>query len=234
MKKTIIILGIIGLLNLGCNQKNKQLENEKVNEKLKIDSINRLKSDKEVFEQRKKDSLILIEQNKVIGTISFGLTKMETDKKIQEFRKENRRPHKIMDKTFYDDFIGEYEYFQMYGMYDEEKLYELRIKGDLTNWENYDQEVPKQLKYISDVISQKYGVPDLSLELQERYKLQKGYTYLLRKWMVGKKTIEIRLSDTGRSYPIDVYIYLGSVREKLSKRKKEKEKLSTEKAKNVF
>jgi hypothetical protein len=234
MKNKILILGIIGLFNLGCNQTTKQVEDKSLQEKLKLDSINKLQSELEVSKKKDKDSTILIEQSKVIGTISFGMQKNIVDEKIQEFRKENRRPYKIMDKTFYNDFIGEYEYFQMYGIYDDEKLYELRIKGDLTNWENYDRDVPKQLNYISNVIMQKYGEPDLSFELEERFRLQKGYTYLLRKWVVGKKIIEVRLSDTVRSYPIDVYIYLNDVREKLAKMKSENDKISTEKAKDVF
>lgn len=53
MKNKILILGIIGLFNLGCNQTTKQVEDKSLQEKLKLDSINKLQSGLEVSKKKR-------------------------------------------------------------------------------------------------------------------------------------------------------------------------------------
>lgn len=234
MKNKYLIIAIIGMLTLSCNQPNKK-SNDKIDQKqIEQDSTTLLNIEKKKREKKKRDSILIIEQNKVIGEIRFGMTKNEVNTMIKRFRKKNRRPDKFLGKPYYDDFIGEYEYFQMTGFYDEGKLYELYIQGVLTDWEDFDRDVSRQTKYISNVIKQKYGEPDLHYDIEPRYKLNKGYSYLISRWIVGTKTIEVRLQDNGTNYPINVSIFLPEVRKKIENKKNQEEKESTEKAKDVF
>ncbi len=234
MKYRFVILVLVSAFAISCNHTKKKSSNKLDQELLKQDSITLISLEKEQIEQKKKDSIFLIEQNKVIGEILFGMTKIEVKQKIKKFRKESRRPDRFLGLPYYDYFIGEYEYFQITGFYDEEKLYELFIQGDLTDWENFDKDVPRQAKYISNVIEQKYGEPDLHYNIQQRYKLKKGYSYLISRWIVGKKTIEVRLKDNGTNYPINISIFLQKVRNKISIENAQKEKQSTEKSKDIF
>lgn len=232
--KHLLIIIILGILVYGCNQPNKNMDQENERKQLEQDSITAVKAEQARIEKARQDSIIAIEQDKVIGDIMFGMPEKEVKSKIEKFRKENRRSDKFLGEPYYDDFIGEYEYFLIRDYYYEGKLYELNIIGIPTNWEYYDSEVPRQIRYITDVISQKYGNPDLHSELEQRHKLQEGYTYLLNRWNIGKKRIEIRVSDNGTSYPVIVEIYLPEVREKIIIEREKQEKESANKAKDVF
>ncbi len=232
--KHLLMIIVLGVIAYGCNQPNKNKKQKNESKQLEQDSITAVKVEQARIEKARQDSIIAIEQNKVVGDIMFGMQKNEVKSKIEKFRNENRRPDKFLGKPYYDYFIGEYEYFQILDYYYDGKLYELNINGNPTNWEKYDSEVPRQIRYITDVISQKYGDPDLHYELEPRYKLQKGYTYLINRWNIGKKRIEIRVSDNGTSYPVNVEIFLPEVREKINNEKEQQEKESANKAKEVF
>ncbi|MGB0427898.1 MAG: hypothetical protein ACPGEC_03095 [Flavobacteriales bacterium] len=231
MKHLIIIFGFLAY---GCNQSDKNIEQENKNKQLKQDSITAVKVEQARLEKVRQDSIIAIEQDKVIGDIKFGMTKKDVKLKIEKFKKENRRPDKFLGEPHYDDFIGEYEYFQILDYYYEGKLYGLNINGNLIDWEKYDSEVPRQIKYITDVISQKYGDPSLHYELPPRYELQKGYSYLINRWNIGKKRIEIKVLDTGTRYPVNVEIFLPEVIEEIKKEREQQEQESVNKAKEVF
>jgi hypothetical protein len=233
MKKTTIIT-IIGILFLSCNNP-KTEKTTQIDLKSKIqDSLNRIETEKKILEKKKKDSIVRIEESKVLGDITFGMLEKNVKEKLNEFKLKNRRPDPVLGKPYYDDFIGEYEYSNVRGLYYDNKLYELKISGALIHWERYDYRVRKEAELISDVIKLKYGQPDLVLEIQPRYKIEKGYSYLIKRWNVGKKVIETRIEDIGTYYTVNVSIFLPEIRNRIKNEEVEKEKLSSEKAKDAF
>ncbi len=196
----------IGILAFSCNQPKKNSNQENKIKHLEQDSITAMEDEHARIEKIRKDSIIAIEQDKVIGNIMFGMTKKDVRTKIEKFRKENRRPNKVLGKPYYDDFIGEYEYFQILDYYYEGKLYELNINGYLTNWEKYDSEVPRQIRYITDVIIQKYGDPDLHYTLNKAQTTKRIYLpYHVGTW---KKRIEIKYQMKEQVIVNDKYFYL--------------------------
>lgn len=212
-------------------------ENQKIVEKEDITKRDSIKLENErlaKIEKAKQDSIIAIEQEKVIGSITFGISKSSFDREKQKFYKSCEKKTNIAGIILTDYFIGEYKYFQIVGSYYKNKLYEVFINGEMTNWKYYDSEVPKQIKNISGVISQKYGTPNLSYDLMPRYQLQEGYTYLINQWNIGDKCIEVRVEDSGTSYPVNVSIYKPEIREIIKKEKEEKNQKSTQAAKDIF
>ncbi|MDP3352340.1 MAG: hypothetical protein Q8S44_01190, partial [Flavobacteriaceae bacterium] len=229
MKHLLIVFSLVGILVLSCNQPSAKNNQEKNIEKLKQDSIAEFNAKQTRIEKAKQDSVVTIEQGKVIGDIVFFMPEKEVKSKIEIFRKKNKRPDKFLGKPYYDEYIGEYKYIQMLDLYYKGKLYELHIYGNSTIWENYDSDVPKQIKNITDVVKQKYGEPDFHNELEPRYSLNNGQSYLINRWEIGKKTIEVRVEDNGGFYNVNVSIFLPEIREKIKEEKLEKEKESTEK-----
>jgi hypothetical protein len=231
MKKTILTYLAILLLTTSCHQSTVR----QYREQQRLDSIAEAKQKEiERIEKARQDSIINVEQEKVIGDIKFGMKKIEVNQKISKFKSETARPYEIVGTTFYDYYIGEYKYFQILDFYYQTKLYEIFIQGNPINWEKFENEIQKQINFISEVIKQKYGPPTFQKILDPIYNLQKGYSYLINRWEIGVKTIEIQVEDNGTYYCVNLVIYQPEIINRLNKEKEEKEKKSTEKAKNLF
>lgn len=230
MRKIFTLIGLTIFL-IGCNESIKKKNNE---EKMKKDSINAIKAEKNLIEKAKQDSLILIEQEKVIGTILFGMNENVVKSKIKEFKNENKKPFKISDYTSYNHFIGNYEFNFIRDFYYQDKLYKIRIIGKVISWENFDSEVPVQIKAISDILKIKYGNPEIHNDLKPRYKLKKNYTYLIDNWNIGTKEIQVRVSDNGTFYSVNVIIIQSETENKINREQKEKENQETLKGTNAF
>jgi hypothetical protein len=174
-----------------------------------------------------------VEQDKVIGDIKFGSTKRTTKKEIDKFIKQYEKKAPGYSYLTYI-YIGEFQAMQILDFYYDNKLYYLLIQGGTILWEKYDSEIPRQVKFINDVIEQKYGKAHLSNEIEPRHQLQHGYSYLIKRWDIGKKRIEIRIVDSSTSYMVNVDIFQPEIETKINTEKLKKEKESTEKAKEVF
>lgn len=153
------------------------------------------------------DSLILSEQDKVIGNIKFRMSKMKVKTLIEDFKNETKKPDKLLGKPYYDYFIGNYEYFQINDYYHNEELYKLEIRGDIILWEDYNSEITDKINSISEVLIDKFGQPETQYPIPEMSRMQKGYTYLIKAWEIGRKKIEVRIDDNGTSYFTSVLIY---------------------------
>jgi len=234
MKNFFTIIGLISFLLLGCNQTKEKTVQKENREKAIQDSIVSLKTEQLQIEKAKQDSLIVIEQEKAIGTIQFGMRKKIVESKIKEFKKENRKPHKIMNKTFYDYFIGNFEFSFIRDFYYQDKLYKIKIIGKPILWDNFDSEASRELKAISDILKAKYGNPNAHYDLEPRYKLKKNYTYLINSWSIGSKEIQVRISDQGTSYYVHLIITKPEIENKIKDELKEKEKQETIKGTDAF
>lgn len=198
------------------------------------DSLKKILLERQRIKQFEQDSIELIEQQKVIGEIKFGMRKEQVDLLIEKFQKENRRPDKTLGIPFYDNYIGEYEYLSINAFYYNKGLYEIKVQGSSFTWEKYDRNIPEQLSYITDIINQKYGEPDTHSPLRDMSSMEVGYSYLVNQWQVGGKTIDVRVESIGRRYSVNVVIFLNEVRNIIKKSKEEEVKKSTEKAKDIF
>lgn len=214
----------------GFNTKKEQEQIELKRQTHKQDSLKRLYEDKK---RKVQDSIVLVEQDKVIGNIKFGTTKGITKKEIDKFKKQYTKKAPGYSYLTYI-YIGEFQAMQILDFYYDNKLYYLLIQGGTILWEKYDSEIPRQVQFINDIIEQKYGKAHISNEIEPRHRLQHGYSYLIKRWDIGKKRIEIRIEDISTSYNVNVEIFQPEIEAKINSEKEKKEKESTEKAKEVF
>ncbi len=84
MKNFITLLAVLGLILSSCNSRPSNEELARTKKLLKEQAI--LDSMTEV-EKARKDSIILVEQNKAIGDIMFGMTKDQFKKSYDNFKK---------------------------------------------------------------------------------------------------------------------------------------------------
>lgn len=204
-----------------------------LNEKNKNDIVLNLKQKKD---KAIKDSILQIEQSKVLGGIEFGMSKKEFDLAFKKFLYEQRQPDKVLGKDFYEYYIGNYEFngISFVDLYFEEKLYFLKLYGEYIDWKDYDSKVPKEIKYITDVIKLKYKEPNITNDIPEPYNMNEDYIYVVNSWDVGSKKIEVLVNDQGTWYTVDLRIYQPSIMEKIKKEKEKLEQQNTKENKDVF
>lgn len=234
MKWNSILLLLSLFISFGsCGVKKQKIQEAK--EKAIKDSIENVRIIEERREKEIKDSIARIEQEKVIGDIVFGINEKEASKKISAFIKNSSRT-KYSDSDLTYPFIGNYEFspYGSRGYYYDDKLYMLVIQGQVISWDDYENEVPREVRYITDVIKLKYGEPSTRNSIPERYNLEKGDKFLLNSWTVGTKQIDVRLSDSETYYSVDLYIYQPKIVEKRNQENRNAEKATTEKDKNIF
>ncbi len=178
----------------------------------------------------KKDSIIKVEQNKVLADITFGMS-------IEEYLK---KKEKFMDKTKYLEYewsnsifankIGDYKFQDIYGDFHDGKLYKIEIKGDLIHYNYYDIEMPKQVDAIKLPYIEKYGEPIKHFDIPKWHTMDNGYTYLVDRWEIGTKTIELRIERTGSYNQLYIKIFQPEVVEKIKLEIEKKEKDQINKA----
>ena len=230
----IYIIVIFSILAFSCTNKTKITEAQK-QEKIIADSIADVNSKKAQIAQEKRDSILDIEQMKVIGDIEFLMSETETKEKIKEFIKKSERT-KYSNSDLKYPFIGNYEFseFGMKGSYNNDKLYMLKITGSGVSWEKYENKIPKELAYIKQVIELKYGEPEINRDIPQRYLINEDENYLIYSWQVGVKSINIVIHDSGQFYKVNVIIYLPSVAKMINERNQQMEKNVSESDKDVF
>lgn len=234
LKKTLnmkkITLMIFMLLILSCK--------EKVMNDVEIDRIDKI-ADSIVNSEKEKrklpDSIIIIEQEKVIGNIKFGDSEKETKKNLEVFIKKSKRKE-YSNSIFPDCFIGNYKFNGdgVYDLYYKSKIYKLHITGHPILYEDYKSEIPRQIEYIKAVISEKYKEPDITNSIPESFETEKGYTYEVHNWNIGSKKIEISINDKGDHYTVNIEIYQPNIVKILEKAQLEEDKNMTNKDKNTF
>lgn len=179
-----------------------------------------------------KDTAI-IDQYKVIGGIQFGMGETEVNSLIKKFKKETKKA----SKTFageYDSFIGDYQYTNINGFYNQKKLYWLQIRGYPILWEYYNARISNAVKSATDVLVSRFGKPTFSEAIPERYSMQKGFTYTINEWDLGTKKIDIRIEDSETSYSVNIYIYQPEVVKEIEAREKKLSDSTSSASKDVF
>jgi hypothetical protein len=175
------------------------------------------------------------EQKKVIGKIKFGEDESTVKRKLDKFIKESSR-EKFKNFSQKYPFIGNYEFStdQNSVKFFDDQLYFMRLQGRDINYENYDEDVPKELGYIIDVIKKQYGDPYDAFPMVRWTDTKDDFSYLICYWKIGVKEIDLRVNDHGQHYTIDVDIFkpaTDSIVRRLERLGKEK---ITSEATNVF
>lgn len=196
-----------------------------------VDSI----TNSENENKKMPDSIILTEQEKVIGDIKFGDSEKVTKNNLKDFiKKSKRKDHSDFDELGY--FIGNYKFTNsgVYDFYYKSKLYKLHITGYPIQYEEYKSEISRQIESIKSVISKKYKEPDITNSIPESFETEKGYSYEVHSWNIGSKKIEIRINDKGDHYTVNIEIYQPNIVKTLEKSQLEEDKNMTNKDKNTF
>lgn len=179
------------------------------------------------------DSIINVEQKKVIDNIYFGASEKITKLNISTFIKQCEIKK---GRPYMDHYIGDYQFneFGIDGYYHQDKLYRLNIKGHPISYENYNTELKSQIENLNDVLKSKYGNSTNSSPLLESSEMNNEFTYLLYQWIIGKKIIEIRLEPNKTFYYINLEIYQPEIEKQLIKERKNKNKDSNSKGGEIL
>ena len=180
------------------------------------------------------DSLIHVEQNKVIADVRFGMSKNEVEPKLEIFRKQCRKPSKEFGKDVFNYFIGNFQFLSIDENYSNGKLYGIYIIGQIIDYKDLDTKLQKQVSAIVDIIKQEYGAFSDSSLIPADYQMKEGNSYLLYKWNIGKKEIDIDITDEESYYHIDIYIFDTHIMNKINEKELLKEIDNTKSAKEVF
>ncbi|PKH50837.1 hypothetical protein CXF68_09125 [Tenacibaculum sp. Bg11-29] len=206
-------------------------------------SFRELKSNREDIEfihyrdlkakQAREDSIIAIEQNKVIGDIFFGTSLEEYKKKKKLFIKKTKNTGRGSN-GLHKQNIGDYEFNDIYGGFHNEKLYRIDVLGNGIHYDNYNIEMPKQVEAIKLPYIEKYGKPNIYNEIPKWHRINKGYTYLISSWTVGSKKIELRIEPDGNYNRLLVKIFQPTIANQIKQDEEIKRNEEIKKAKNLL
>lgn len=234
MKKISIIVLFTILIVQGCgmsDQKKAALQKQE-KEKATRDSIALAIETQNEREQAIRDSITFIEQNIAIGPILFNITEKEFDKKKNEFLQKCRIPDLEYYKrlTIFTYKIGEYGFGDLYGWFHKDSLYNIRWRGPIVDYDDYDIVMPDQYKALTSLLKEKFGEPSTSYGLPNWTDLDKGYFRRCDIWKIGTKQIEVQVACEGVKYYLNLEVFKPAVEKRIQQEKEIKENESTKQA----
>lgn len=162
------------------------------------------------------DSILLLEGNKVVGDIYYGMNKKDFSKamkKLVESLKDSKGQAKIGDFAFeYNDYKSDkqdwdistkYEQYSTYctGIFQMDSLFHVAIQGERHyiywhfNGEYIDSNdfINSAIASLAKFCTKRYGEPQQKrLSYSEEWRTKKiGHIYSIAKWDIGYKQIEI-------------------------------------------
>lgn len=190
------------LIFLSCNQSSSTnpLSIEDSLSKLKVDSSNN---------QTRTDSFTLLEQDKAINEIKFGITKKVFNKAKDRFMKKTA----LKNDEFYKNAaiitnkIGEYGFISLDGWFHNDSLYLIELQGCIIGYDEYQRAMPDQYTALIELLKSKYGEPKKNLGLPSWTEVEKGYFIRCAIWQIGNKTIEVRISCKGTYYTLNLAVF---------------------------
>ena len=229
------------LLSLGCSQPNETNQEIIVDyEQIRKDSLAQIQAIQELKEQAEKDSITRIEQGKVIGDISFGMTENETKTAIKSFVKSCQRDVKMIgiNGVEYEPYhyIGNYEFNDraIRTRFHDGKLWRFELGNQFIDWKKYDTEVRKEIVNISEVLKTKYGEPTVANLLPERHRTKEGESYAINSWTIGTKEIVVYLDVNSTSYNVNLLIYQPAISDMLFRKRMESEASKMKEGSELF
>ncbi|SHE46335.1 hypothetical protein [Pedobacter caeni] len=223
MRKILHGLSIVIPMLLACNGSDKvekKSEDNRLLDSIKKDSI-------EVAKKHKVD------ENKVIGSIVFGISKGEYNKRETAFFKETK--YKPWSNSDLDrNKIGDYKFERITPFFNENKLYKVVVHGRFIHYEEYNSEMNEQVTALKRMLVGKYGEPREGQGAPEWHTTEEGYTYLAYRWEIGAKTIEMRVLNDGLTYELQLHVFLPAIVKALENAEADKKIENAENAKSAL
>ena len=195
LKKHILIniafFFILSIIFSSCNknEKSKIIIQAKTKEEIRQDSI------------RNQEELI------VFGNIKFGMNLADFEISKKEFEEKCRGEFGVK-------FIGDYQFYSIYGYFHDEKLYYVEIKGKPLSYKSYERFMPLQYEALISILKNKYGTPYPENRLPEWHLLSEGKQYYLAEWYnLGDKKINMFIECKELDYRLNIEIYKPSITE---------------------
>jgi len=228
----LVLMLIMLIQSCGSNEEKKTMDKQKEREKVIKDSIELVKTIQRQREQAVKDSIIEIEQNVALGDILFDISEKEFNKRKGVFLKKCRLPEYEFYKglTIITYKLGEYGFGDMYGWFYRDSLYNIRLRGPIVDYDEYDRIMPDQFEALMNLLKAKYSEPSSYLGLPKWNELEKGYFRRCAIWNIGSKTIEVRISCEGVKYYLNLEVYKPETEIRIQKEKDRKENEATKNA----
>ena len=224
MKKISIFI-LSALLFAGCQNSSNKSSNSGQLSTIQMDSVKKT----EVEDAKNK----AIEQNKVIGGITFGITKKEFEKEKKKFFLETKyKPWTNSDIE--RNKIGEYKFDEIEPYFNEGKLYKVNIKGESVHYEDYKSDLTNQAYALKKMLTGQYGEPKFTDGVPNWASTEKGYYYRAYGWEIGDKEISMRVLNNGIYYKLDLNIVLKSIESEINMKESENKDSTAEEAKKVF
>lgn len=187
-------IGLLGIISC-ANQKS---------EELVASSVDSVKTSPKI------DSAVLIEQEKALADIKFGIAQKEFERQKQGFLKKTSYK-RWKDADIWDNKLGEYEFSQCSGFSYHDSIYMVELKGNFISYNYYDRDMPSQFHGLYNVLIEKYGTPSDFKGLPKWSSIDDGYYRTCAYWTIGQKSVEIRLSGHGTHYSLDLVSFLPAV-----------------------
>lgn len=238
MKNRVALILTTILLIVGCgnNEQRKAETQRQEKEKITRDSLELIQKIQIEKAKAIKDSIALVEQDIAIGTISFNISEKEFNKRKAEFLRKCKLPEYEFYKglTIFTYKIGEYGFSDLYGWFHNDSLYNIRLRGPIVEYDEYERVMPDQYEALTNLLIEKYGEPTTKYGLPKWNDLDKGYFRRCDIWEIGNKKIEIRISCEGVKYYLNLEVFKPEVERRIQLEKELKEKESTKKGVDIL
>lgn len=165
------------------------------------------------------------DKDKTIGNIYLGMLDVKAKLAIRDFESECEKDG--------SHFIGTYEFSEIQDEYYNDTLFMIIIRGVEFKHDYFSDNIPTQVKVITDLISKKYGTASESFPVLKWYNYENNSSHLMKKWNKGNKLIQVVLSNYDY-FRVDVIFNNESVRIKIQKEQKEKDAKENKDAEGKF
>jgi hypothetical protein len=156
------------------------------------------------------DTIVATEQDKAIGDIKFGISEKEFEKVRKDFDKKTETPA-WEGSTAITHKIGQYEYTYMDGEFYHDSLYKIVLRGDVVQYDDYNNEMPNKYKSIRYLLTLKYGNPTTENGLPSWTSIAKNRYEICCAWEIGKRTVELKVASRGTYFTLDMFSYLSEI-----------------------
>lgn len=175
------------------------------------------------------DSFTLSEQDKAINDIKFGISEKTFNKMRTQFMKKTALKESEFYKsvTVFQNKIGDYGFNSFYGLFNNDSLYFIGLKGCIIEYSDYNIGMPGQYDALFSLLKTKYGAPTKDFGFPSWTDIEKGYFRRCAVWEIGNKTIETRISCHGVDYTLNLAVFKPDIQNIVDKKEKEKAETST-------
>lgn len=131
--------------------------------------------------------------------------------------------------TVFQNEIGDYGFNSMYGLFNNDSLYFIELKGCIIEYGDYNIGMTGQYEALLSLLKTKYGTPTTDFGFPSWTEIEKGYFRRCAVWNIGNKIIETRISCQGVDYTLNLAVFKPDIQNIVEQDAKEKAKTATKK-----